>query len=203
MMKILKRILEERQKPNLVFKYDDIKEFISQKIFDIQANWMTVIFDLESYIQEKERKKLREATDFKKLPLGQQPILIDEIKMKLLEDLKSKRKRGGLSSMAEEKIVQEITFVDNFFHTHKGKEISQLYPNLNAKKKIKQLNKKKNADEKENEEVDMGMGMGSIAEHQSQHEENKYYDENNNKLSQEEIDEKQMKMVNNMYLNLT
>ncbi len=186
-MEVLKRILIERQTPDLVFEYDDLQNILLGMSNPIDTlNIITVLFDLESYILEKEKKKISEDTPFKKLPLSKTPILIDDIKMKILEDQRNKRKRGATLSIMEEKIVQEITFVDNFFHTAKGKEISQLYPNTALLKKKKQK-KKKNQDDQEEDEIELDVNRNPQVEIRQQ-------DENRN-LSQEEKDENQMKMV--------
>ena len=191
MMIILNRILIGRQTPDLVFEYEDLQSILVSQISPADDNqFITVLFDLDTYIQEKERKKIIEKTEFRKLPLGKDPILIDDIKLRIIEDLKKQRKRGGLSSITEDnKIVQEILFVDNFFLTSKGKDISQLYPQLIGVKKKK--HKKKNDDMEE--EMELGDGNGHGHDHMAQEEYK--YGTDGRPLSQEELEEKQMKMV--------
>jgi len=193
-MKVLKRILIERQTPDLVFDYEELQSILVSQIGPLDNNNLnTILFDLETYILEKERKKIVEETDFRKLPLGKSPILIDDIKQRILEEQKRQRKRGGMLSVSEEKIVQEITFVDNFFLTSKGKDISQLYPQVSiAKKKHKHKKKKQNEDE---DDMDMGEHHDNVNDmNNNMNEENKY-GESGRHLSQEEMDEKHMKMV--------
>jgi len=183
-MSIETRILSERQKEDLAFDYEELKEIILENMIHDQISWRTVIFDLENYIREKEKLKIIEETEFKKLPLGQTPILIDDLKQKILEDQRIKKRRTGMSStsIADEKIVEEITFVDNFFHTLKGKDISLLYPHVGVMKKKHKKNKNQDGNDKEN-----------IDKAQS-NEANKLNEGNKDGIS-DEMDEHKIKMV--------
>lgn len=185
MMEVIKHILIARQTPDLVFEYEELQSILVSNLNPGEhLNIQTVLFDLENYIMEKEKKKISEDTDFKKLPLGKTPIIIDEVKYRLIEDIKNKRKRGGMSVVAEEKLVQEITFVDNFFHTERGRDIASRNPDTTHVKKKK---KKKNDDYYEEEEIELDKNMQK-EEMNKQNMEEKH-------LSQEEKDERQMKMV--------
>jgi hypothetical protein len=83
-------------------------------------------------------------------------------------------------SVLETKEDKEISFIDNFFHTHEGRNVSQLFPNIgNNKKKKKKI---------EEEEVE-------LEQMNNDNEEIKHQDEAFNKQIQEVKDE-QINKVN-------
>lgn len=165
MLVVLKRILEERQVPDLIFDYYNQQQVIIsflQQSDKFNLNVLTILFDLEEHISKKEKEKIILPTDFKKLPL-EKDTNIEDIKFRIFKEPKSNKRRSGMSVL-ETKEDKEISFIDNFFHTHEGRNVSQLFPNIGTNKK-----KKKKIEEEEVELEQMNNENEEI-KHQDQDE---------------------------------
>ncbi|MFM7853734.1 MAG: hypothetical protein ACKO96_17880, partial [Flammeovirgaceae bacterium] len=68
--KIQKRVLEERQKKDEKVEYNNIYENLDKENMTIKTPEIkSILFDLVGYIAEKDKKKIVEETEFRRLPL--------------------------------------------------------------------------------------------------------------------------------------
>lgn len=177
---IQKRILEERQKNDLKFDNENIKnEFISslysyleKSELDLRKN-TSLLFDIIKFLQERNSKKIIEDMSFRIMPLNINSLDINDIINTInMEEMRSSKKN---KITADSKANQEIHFTDNYFCTDVGRSIMELHPRINVVKK-----KKPGMFEDENSQNSIGLiGMDL--------EDNKYQNENTKRLTEKEI----------------
>jgi hypothetical protein len=138
---IQKRILEERQKNDLKFDSDNLKnqfimalqnEVIREEL-NLKKNH-SILFDIINFLEEKDKRKIIEDKSFRIMPLNINNIEINEF----LNTMNMEEMRKSQKSLKEKNFKnQEIIFSDNFFHTDAGRIIMEQYPRSNVIKKKK------------------------------------------------------------------
>jgi len=135
---IQKRILEERQKNDLKFDNDNLKNdfisslysFVDKSELDLRKN-TSLLFDILKFLEERNKKKIIEDMSFRVMPLNINSLDInDVVNMINNEEMHSSKK-------SESKANQEIHFTDNYFFTDVGRSIMELHPRVNLVKKRK------------------------------------------------------------------
>ena len=149
--KIQKRILEERQKKEEKVDYDTLLSNISKDNLNIKIPVNeSILFDLVGYINEKDKKKIVEETDFRKLPLDFEHQRVDEI-LSIIYDKNNNKKRKKQNYVVDNQ-SKEIKFYDNFWMTKIGKEFLQANPSQPYVKKAKKKNHQDNQEEEEHKD---------------------------------------------------
>lgn len=139
--KVQRRILEERQHPDVNFDYEVMKENLMVPLFEEKSPY-SILFDIQKHIDDKESRKIIEDLHFRKLPLEIETLKIDDMLANINEDgenIKSFKKKQVEALITEVKAMQEIKFDDNFYGTLVGKEFLQLYPQTTYYKKPKKV----------------------------------------------------------------
>jgi hypothetical protein len=118
--KIQRRILQERQNPDLKFDYDALQNQLGDLLLEkIKFHSESILFDIEEFVEDKERKKLIEDKSFRILPIKLHVPNLDDILSYILESDPTnagrrstfiKRKKTSIDTKA----VQEIKFVNDF-----------------------------------------------------------------------------------------
>ena len=150
--KIQKRILEERQKKDEKIDYNHLMNNISKDslIIKVPEN-ISILFDLVGYINEKDKKKVVEDTEFRQLPLDFENQRVDEILSIIYDKNHTKRKKKQNYSIDNQS--KEIKFYDNFWMTKIGKEFLQANPSQPYVKKIKKKNHQESMEEEHKDEL--------------------------------------------------
>lgn len=174
---IQKRILEERQKSDLKFDNDKIKnEFllslqmlIDHKELDLRKQ-DSILFDIQKFLEMKNNKKIIEDMSFRVMPLSINNIDINDIINNInIEEMHNSRRN---QSSSQNKANQEIIFTDNYFYTETGRTIIESNPRGPA---IKKKNRNSNDD---------NINPGNII---SDDLDDKYFRENNKKSTDMEL----------------
>jgi hypothetical protein len=111
---IQKRILQERQVPDVKFDADTIKANYLLPDFE-EIKLRSILFDIEEHISEKERKRHIEDYSFRILPLNDHHIQIADILQVISAELEKKQK--------EKRRAQEsVKLIENYFLTDIGKK---------------------------------------------------------------------------------
>jgi hypothetical protein len=119
--KIQRRILNERQNPDHSMDYNEIQNNLDNIIIGEIINELnikkSIIFDIQEYCDEKERKKLVENMNFRILPIKYNSnINITEVLAAILESsFNSKTNMGMRRKTIDTKAVQEIKFIKDFY----------------------------------------------------------------------------------------
>lgn len=139
---IQKRILEERQKNDLKFDNENVKNefieglynFVEKSELDLRKN-TSLLFDILKFLEERNSKKILEDMSFRVMPLNINSVDVNDIINTInIEEMRSSKKS---ISNSEAKVNQEIHFTDNYFSTDVGRSIMELHPRVNVVKKKK------------------------------------------------------------------
>ena len=136
--KLLRRILTERQNPDVKFDYDKIRKKIkiNQGYISLLDN-ESVLFNIKEYVDDKERKKYREDKSFRIYPLNLNKVSDIEVENIVnsfnapfngTENMSSSiiaRKKNLIEGAANTK---EIKFIPNYWDSDKGKEFHSEHP---------------------------------------------------------------------------
>jgi hypothetical protein len=138
---IQKRILEERQKNDIKFDSDNLKNefFMSLTIPEIKEELElrknnSILFNIIDFFNEKEKKKIIEDKSFRIMPLNVNNIDISGFFISVNDNENNKNSQIlKKNNFKPNEII--ITFSDNFFQTDAGRIIMEQYPRSVVKKK--------------------------------------------------------------------
>jgi hypothetical protein len=112
--KIQRRILLERQTPDLKYDADVIRENLIFPDF-MAPDYETLLFDIINHVEEKEKRKIREDYSFRILPLNDKNIEIKDILKDVMQTLEIKKYQ-------EKKEKEVVKLVDCYFINELGKK---------------------------------------------------------------------------------
>ena len=136
--KLLRRILTERQVPDVKFDYDKIRKKIkiNQGFISLLDN-ESVLFNIKDFVDDKEKKKYKEDKSFRIYPLNLNKVSDIEVENIVnnfnapfsgAESMSASivaRKKNLIEGAANQK---EIKFIPNYWDSEKGKEFLSEHP---------------------------------------------------------------------------
>ena len=152
---INRKILIEREIPDVKFDYDKIRKKIHiSKDFIILLENESDLFDIKDFVDKKENKKIKEDKNFRIYPLNLRQTSKDEIESIIKENKEIKfdpKRRTSIilkrKTLIENSNQKEIKFCPKYFDSEKGKEYHKEHPH----EKYIENNNNNNNIENENE----------------------------------------------------
>ena len=153
---INRKILIEREIPDVKFDYDKIRKKIHiSKDFIILLENESDLFNINEFVEKKENKKIKEDKNFRIYPLNLRETSKDEIEAIIREnkEVKFDNKRRTSIILKRQNLIEnsnqkEIKFCPYYFDSEKGKEYHKEHPH---EKYVDNQNKNNNVNENENE----------------------------------------------------
>jgi hypothetical protein len=133
---IQKRILQERQIPDVKYDADTLKAMFMLPEFD-EYTLKSLLFDIEQHMLGKERRKHIEDYSFRILPLNDKHIQIMDILHAVSNELDRKQKE-------KKKSQESVKLIENYFQTDLGKKNVHIDISGVMNKKKKMMEQKEN-----------------------------------------------------------